>query len=79
VCFDSAGSIQIISTRLDFLQDIQEHDRILLRLLAQRAPEWQSQQGICRMITRIKIELWAWRETARELRKRDRRQVFERA
>ena len=48
---------------------IREHDRILKRLLAQRAHEWQSQRGFRRLITRIKIELWAWRETGREQRR----------
>ena len=51
------------------LHDIEEHDRILRRLLAQRAAEWQSQRGIRRLIARIKIEFWAWRETAREQRR----------
>lgn len=50
-------------------RNIGEHDRILLRLLAQRAHEWQGQRGIKRLISRIKIELWAWRETAREQRR----------
>jgi hypothetical protein len=45
---------------------IAEHDKILRRLLAQRAYEWQSRRGIHRLIVRIKIEVWAWRETARE-------------
>ena len=45
---------------------IKEHDEILRRLLAQRAHEWQSQKGIRCLITRIKIEFWAWRETGRE-------------
>jgi hypothetical protein len=49
---------------------IREHDRILRRLLAQRAQEWQTQRGIRRLITRMKIEFWAWRETAREQRNR---------
>jgi hypothetical protein len=43
----------------DPLRKVREHDRILLRLLAQRAHEWQS----------IKIALWAWKETARQQRK----------
>jgi hypothetical protein len=46
-----------------------EHDKILRRLLAQRAHEWQSRRGIRRLIARIKIEFWAWRETAREQRR----------
>ena len=50
-------------------QGVREHDRILLRFLAQRAHEWQSQRGFRRLITRIKIEFWAWRETHREIRK----------
>ena len=49
---------------------IEEHDKILKRLLAERAPEWQSRTGIRRVIARIKIEFWAWRQTARELRAR---------
>ena len=48
---------------------IREHDRILKRLLAQRTHEWQSQTGVRRLFTRIKIELWAWRETGREQRR----------
>ena len=51
------------------LQEIEEHDRILRRLLAQRAQEWKSQRGIRRLIARIKVEFWAWRETAREQRR----------
>ena len=47
------------------IRAVKEHDRILL-LLAQRAQEWQSQRGIRRLIARIKIEVWAWREAARE-------------
>lgn len=45
---------------------IAAHDRILRRLLAQRAHEWQSQKGFRRLFARIKIEFWAWRETGRE-------------
>ena len=48
------------------IRAVKAHDRILLRLLAQRAQEWQSQRGIRRLIARIKIEAWAWREAARE-------------
>ena len=48
---------------------IREHDRILKRLLAQRAHEWQSQHGFRKLFTRIKIEFWAWRETSREQRR----------
>jgi hypothetical protein len=51
------------------LDDIREHDRILKRLLAQRAHEWQIQTGFLRLFTRIKIEIWAWRETSREQRR----------
>ena len=47
---------------------IKEHDQILQRLLAERALEWRSRTGIRRIIARIKIEFWAWRQTARELR-----------
>ena len=50
-------------------QKIEEHDRILRRLLAQRAHEWRAQRGIRRLITRIRIEFWAWEETAREQRR----------
>ena len=46
---------------------IREHDRILRRLLAQRAHEWQNQSGLRRFFIRIKIEIWAWRETHREM------------
>jgi len=48
---------------------IREHDRILKRLLAQRAHEWQSQSGIHKLFIRIKIEFWAWRETGCEMRR----------
>ena len=51
------------------MQHAEEHDKILRRLLAQRAHEWQSQRGIRLLFTRIKIEFWAWRETAREQRR----------
>jgi len=51
------------------MQHVEEHDKILRRLLAQRAHEWRSQTGIRRLIARIKIEFWAWRETAREQRR----------
>ena len=51
------------------IHDIEEHDRILRRLLAQRAHEWQSLRGVRRLIARIKIEIWAWRETTRELQR----------
>jgi hypothetical protein len=60
--------MQIIATR-DPIRNVKKHDRILLRWLAQRAHEWQSQRGIRRLIARIKIEVWAWRETAREQRR----------
>ena len=78
--YGKSPSIQIIAPRPDpsrEIREIQEHDRILMRLLAQRAPEWQRQRGIGRVITRLKIELWAWRETARQQRKRDRRDLLE--
>ena len=52
------------------LRHIEEHDKVLRRLLAERAPEWQSETGIRRIFARIKIEFWAWRQTARELRSR---------
>jgi len=52
------------------LRHIEEHDKILRRLLAERAHEWQSRTGVRRIIARIKIEFWAWRQTARELRLR---------
>jgi len=67
---DDTTLMQIIATRdpRDLIRNVKEHDRILLRLLAQRAHEWQSQRGIRRLIARIKIEIWAWRETAREQR-----------
>ncbi len=42
---------------------------ILLRLLAQRTHEWQTQRGLPRIITRIKVALWAWKETARQQRR----------
>lgn len=60
--------MQIVAHR-DPLRDVREHDRILLRLLAQRAHEWQNQRGLRKLITRIKIELWACRETARQQRR----------
>ena len=51
------------------LRQVREHDRILLRLLAQRAHEWENQRELHRLVTRIKIELWAWKETARQQRR----------
>jgi len=51
------------------MQHVEEHDKILRRLLAERSRERQSQTGIRRLIARIKIEFWAWRETAREQRR----------
>jgi hypothetical protein len=51
------------------LRDIREHDRVLLRLLAERAHEWQRQKGIHRLMARIKVALWAWSQTARERRR----------
>lgn len=59
--------MQIVAPNL--LRNIDEHDKILRRLLVQRAHDWQSQRGIRRLITRIKIQFWAWRETAREQRR----------
>ena len=47
---------------------IKEHDKILRRCLAEREHEWQSLQGIRRLLKRIEIEIWAWRKTSRELR-----------
>jgi len=61
--------MQIVSPPFRRGDGIEEHDKILLRLLAQRAHEWQSERGIRRLITRFKIEFWAWRETAREQRR----------
>jgi hypothetical protein len=59
---------------------IEEHDKVLSRLLSERAHEWQRRTGIRRFIARIKIEIWAWRQTARELRsthdKNDRYKVY---
>ena len=52
------------------MRHVEEHDKVLRRLLAERASEWQSQTGIRRIIARIKIEFWAWRQTGRELRLR---------
>jgi len=51
------------------MQRIEEYDGILRRLRTQRAHEWSAQRGICRFITRIRIVLWAWRETRREQRR----------
>jgi len=59
--------MQIISPNP--MQQAKEHDKILRRLLAQRAREWQCQNGIRRLATRIKIEVWAWLETNREQRR----------
>lgn len=48
------------------IREIEEHDKVLGRLLAQRSHERQNLQGIRRWIARIKIEIWAWRETSKE-------------
>ena len=48
---------------------IRERDRILKRLRAQRAHEWQGQHGFRRLVTRIRIEFWAWRKTGHEQRR----------
>lgn len=62
------------------LRDVEAHDKILRCLLAERASEWQSQTGFRRLIARIKIEIWAWRQTASELRlhddKNERRKIY---
>jgi hypothetical protein len=50
-------------------QDIEEHDRIRRRLLAQRAHEWQSLRGIRRLTARLRIGFWAWQEAERERRR----------
>jgi hypothetical protein len=60
-------SMQIIAN--NGANRILEHDRILKRLLAQRAHEWQRQTGFRRLMTRIKIEFWAWCETSLEQRR----------
>jgi hypothetical protein len=44
---------------------VREHDRILRRLLAERANEWRSQTGLRRLFIRVKIVLWVWREAGR--------------
>jgi hypothetical protein len=64
----TSHTMQIIAPRpiQNPIRHIKEHDQILLKLLAQRAHAWRKQRGISRLIARIKIELWAWRETARE-------------
>jgi hypothetical protein len=56
--------MQIIN---DPTRRIRAHDRILKRLLAGRAHEWQDQNGFRRLFTRMKIEFWAWRESFREI------------
>ena len=66
-CFSLSGierSMQIIAP--NEVDQNREHDRILKRLLAQRAHEWQSRTGLRRLFTRIKIQFWARRETSRE-------------
>lgn len=64
----AANVMQIIPQRPD--RQWGEHDDILRRLLAERAPEWQSRTGIRRVVARIQIEFWAWRQTSRELCRR---------
>ena len=61
--------MQVMSRTEIKLPEFQEHDRILQRLLALRTHEWLGLRGIRRVIARIKIEIWAWRETTRELRR----------
>jgi hypothetical protein len=62
--------MQIIAFNpMERVRRINEHGEILRRLLTQRAQQWQNQKGIRRLITRIKIEFWAWGETAREQRR----------
>ncbi len=47
--------MRIVVSHPNPLRDIKEHDRILLQLLAQRAHEWQREQGVRRLITRLKV------------------------
>lgn len=47
------------------IRGIEEHDKILRRHLAARAPEWQSKTGVNRLITRIRVEFWAWGQMCR--------------
>ena len=63
----SMSNLRIIAPNR--FQRIEEHEKILRGLLAQRAHEWRAQRGIRRWITRIRIEFWAWEETAREQRR----------
>jgi hypothetical protein len=48
---------------------IEEHERMLRRLLAEKSQELQSQKSFHRLIARIKIAWWAWRKSARDSRK----------
>jgi hypothetical protein len=61
--------MQIVASNPKPFREIREYDKILRGLLAQRAHEWQRQRGIRRLIARIKIELWAWKEASREQRR----------
>lgn len=63
----AANVMQIVPQRPE--GQFVEHGKILRRLLAERAPEWQSRTGIRRIFARIQIELWAWRQARRELRR----------
>jgi hypothetical protein len=49
------------------LQSGKERKKVLRRLLAERAHEWQRQTGIRRLFTRIKIRIWAWWKTDQEM------------
>lgn len=53
------------------LRRIEKRNAILRRLRAQRAHDWHVQTGVRRLITRIRIELWVWREARREQRRID--------
>ena len=64
---DIACFMQIIAP--DRAGLIQERDRILHRLLAEHAHEWEGQRGLHRLFIRIKIEFWARRETGREMQR----------
>ena len=46
------------------------HDEILRRRLAEKASIWQGQTGIRRIIARLKVEFWSFRQAARELQVR---------
>jgi hypothetical protein len=52
----------------DPTRDIKEYDKILRRLLTERAHEWRGRTGVRGLLARLKIEFWAWRQAARELR-----------